>query len=206
MTKPEKLDLYRKHKDEYVAPAQPVLIEAKPALYLAVVGAGEPGGKVFQERIGALYSMAYTIKMTRQFEGRGDYVVCKLEAQWWLKDGSADFSKAPKSEWQWKLLIRTPDFIVQADLDKAVGVLTEKGKSAGVKDVRLERIEEGRSVQMLHVGPYDREQETIAKMLAFAGERGLKPHGRHHEIYLSDPRRVPPERLKTILRLPVKAV
>jgi hypothetical protein len=206
MSKTEKIDLYKQHKDEYAAPAKPVLIEAKPARYLAVAGEGEPGGQAFQERIGALYSMAFTIKMTRKFEGREDYVVCKLEALWWLKDGSDDFSKAPRDQWQWKLLIRTPEFIAPADLDRAVAVLTGKGKSPTVKEVRLETIEEGRCVQMLHVGPYDREGETIAKMLAFAEKQGLQRHGLHHEIYLSDPRRVPPERLKTILRLPVAKV
>jgi hypothetical protein len=203
MSKPEKIDLCKQHKDEYATPTKPVLIEAKPALYLTIEGMGEPGGEVFQDRIGALYSMAFTIKMTRKFEGRQDYAVGKLEAQWWAEGVSGDFSKTPKDQWQWKLLIRTPEFITQADMDKAVAALTKKGKSPTVKQVRLEQIAEGRCVQMLHVGPYDREGETVAQMLAFAEKQGLKCHGLHHEIYLSDPRRVPPERLKTILRLPV---
>jgi hypothetical protein len=204
MSKPEKIDLCKQHKDEYATPTKPVLIEAKPALYLTIEGMGEPGGEVFQDRIGALYSMAFTIKMTRKFEGRQDYAVGKLEAQWWAEGASGDFSKTPKDQWQWRLLIRTPEFITQTDMDKAVAALTKKGKSPTVKLVKLEQIAEGRCVQMLHVGPYDREGETIAQMVAFAEKQGLTCHGLHHEIYLSDPRRVPPERLKTILRLPVK--
>lgn len=203
MSKTEKTDLYKLHKDEYVTPKKPVLINVKPAAYLTIAGKGEPGGEEFQDRVGALYSMAYTIKMTRKFEGLQDYAVCKLEAQWWVEGEPEDFATVPKDQWQWKLLIRTPDFITQADLDKAVAALTKKGKSPTVKDVVLETIDEGRCVQMLHVGPYDREGETVAVMNAFMKEQGLKRHGLHHEIYLSDPRRVPPERLKTILRLPV---
>jgi len=203
MSKTEKIDLYKLHKNEYVAPKKPVLIDVQPAAYLAITGTGEPGGEAFQERLGALYSVAYTIKMTRKFEGLQDYAVCKLEGQWWLEDGSDDFSKTPKNQWRWRLLIRTPDFIRQSDLDKAVATLTAKGKSPAVKDVKLETVDEGRCVQMLHIGPYDREEETIAAMNSLVEQQGLSRCGLHHEIYLSDPRRIPPERLKTILRLPV---
>jgi hypothetical protein len=203
MSKTEKIDLYTLHKKEYVTPKTPVLIDARPAAYLAIEGQGEPGGEAFQERIGALYSMAFTIKMTRKFAGKQDYAVCKLEGQWWAGGCGGDFSKVPKDQWRWKLLIRTPDFIRQADLNRAVEAVMKKGKSPVVKEVKLETIHEGRCVQMLHVGPYDRENETIAAMLSFAKEHGLSPCGFHHEIYLSDPRRVAPERLKTILRLPV---
>lgn len=102
------------------------------------------------------------------------------------------------------MMIRTPEFIEQRDLESAAAKLIEKKKGEGVDRVKLERIDEGRCVQMLHVGPYDKEHETIAEMLAFARERDLAVHGLHHEVYLSDPRRVPPERLKTILRQPVR--
>ena len=203
MSTAEKIDLHKLHKNEYVTPKKPVLIDVKPAAYLAIAGRGEPGGEAFQERIGALYSMAFTIKMTRKFAGRQDYGMCKLECQWWAQGECRDFSKVPRDQWCWKLLIRTPDFITQTDLDKAVAALTKKGKSPLARDVILERIEEGRCVQMLHVGPYDREGETVAVMMRFLEDQGLAFCGRHHDIYLSDPRRVPPERLKTIIRLPV---
>ena len=200
----EKIDLYKRHKDEYVAPKKPALVKLKPAVYLAIDGQGPPGGTLFTAHIGALYGAAFTIKMTQKFGGRQDYAVCKLEGQWWT-DESPDFSKVPKEQWRWKLLIRTPDFVGEDELKQAVAVLLKRGKPEEVKQVRLETLTEGMCVQMLHVGPYERECETIALMRGFAESKHLAFHGRHHEIYLSDPRRVPPERLKTILREPVRA-
>jgi hypothetical protein len=199
-----KIDLYKLHKQDYATPRKPVLITMKPATYLAIDGQGEPGGPDFADRIGALYGMAFTVKMTRKFAGEQDYAVCKLEAQWWGRNGSPDFVNLPKGQWNWKLMIRTPDFVKKDELKKAVAALLKKGKSPTVKEVQLEGINEGLCVQMLHVGPYEREGETCALMLAHVRQNGLKPHGWHHEIYLSDPRRVPPERLKTILRQPVR--
>jgi hypothetical protein len=198
----EKIDLYKVHKSDYVTPKKPVLIEVKKATYLAISGQGEPGGKNFEARIGALYGMAFTIKMTRKFAGEQDYAVCKLEAQWGENGGENDFSK-PKSEWHWKLMIRTPDFVKDADLKQAVAALLKRGKGVEVQEVKLDSIAEGPCVQMLHVGPYDREMETVELMKAHAEKNGWKFRGPHHEIYLSDPRRVPPEKLKTILRMPV---
>jgi hypothetical protein len=198
-----KIDLYKLHKTEYAATRKPALVELKPAAYLAISGQGAPGGEQFAASIGALYAMAFTIKMTRKFAGKQDYAVCKLEGQWWTEPES-DFANSPREQWRWKLLIRTPDFVGDTDLRQAVAVLLKRGKAEDVKRVRLESLAEGQCVQMLHVGPYDREPETIAVMKAFAEKKQLKFSGRHHEIYLSDPRRVPPERLKTILRHPAR--
>jgi hypothetical protein len=201
----EKLDLYKVHKEEYIAPKKPTFVNVKKAQYLAVSGRGAPGSEAYQSKISALYSMAYTIKMTRKFEGKEDYVVGKLEAQYWADDESADFSDIRLEDFNWRLLIRTPDFIKKKDLKEAVGNLVDKGKGEGVDQVELVSLSEGKCVQMLHVGPYDQEQATIQEMLELAKAEGCTVHGRHHEIYLSDPRRVAPEKLKTILRLPVKS-
>ena len=198
-----KLDLYKLHKTEYAATRKPALVDVQPATYLAVSGQGAPGGALFTACIGALYGMAFTIKMTRKFAGKQDYAVCKLEGQWW-SDPAADFASLPKDQWLWKLMIRTPDFIKEDDLHQAVAVLCKRGKGEGTDHVRLESLAEGPCVQMLHVGPYEKECETIALMKAFAEKQQLQFSGKHHEIYLSDPRRVPPERLKTILRQPVR--
>jgi hypothetical protein len=198
-----KLDLYKLHKAEYVATRKPVLVELKPASYLAVSGQGAPGGDLFTASIGALYGMAFTIKMTRKFAGLQDYAVCKLEGLWW-SESAANFAKLPKDQWLWKMLIRTPDFIKDDDLRQSVAVLLKRGKGEDVKRVRLESLAEGRCVQMLHVGPYEKEGETVAVMKALAEKQQLVFSGKHHEIYLSDPRRVPPERLKTIVRQPVR--
>ena len=203
MTPSEKIDLYKQHKDQYAAPKKPVLLTVEEATYLAINGRGAPGGEEFTDKIGALYSAAYTIKMTRKFSEQRDYVVCKLEALWWFEEGK-DFESTPREDWQWKLMIRTPDIVKPKELEKASAALIEKGKSPSVRDVKLEGISEGLCVQMLHVGPYDKEGDTVEVMKTFAEEQGLEFRGRHHEIYLSDPRRVAPERLKTILRHPVR--
>ena len=203
MAAQEKVDLFRTLRDEYAAPSSPVLVTVGEGTYLAIEGQGVPGGEEFQAKVGALYAVAYTIKMTRRFGGQQDYVVGKLEAQWWGEGEGEALDGLPREQWRWRLLIRTPGFVGEEELERAVAVLLEKGKQAEVAQVRLEKMAEGTCAQMLHVGPYDREHETVARMKELAAREGLTPHGKHHEIYLSDPRRVPPDRLKTILRMPV---
>ena len=109
----------------------------------------------------------------------------------------------PAEQWHWQLLLRTPDFVAVDELARAVTALRKRGKEGDASLVRLESIAEGRCGQMLHVGPYDKEGDTIAVMTQLAAARGLRCAGPHHEIYISDPRRVAPAKLKTILRLPV---
>ena len=202
MGNPEKINLYEQFKSEYKSPKQPTLIETTSANYLTIDGRGEPGGDCFQESVGALYSAAFTIKMTRKANGLGDYVVCKLEGLWW-SDKNKEFARVAQKQWQWKLMIRTPDCVTQDDLQRAADAIISKGKSTEGARVMLEPIDEGLCVQLLHIGPYEQEAETVARMDQFMKENALVRNGRHHEIYLSDPRRVPPERLKTILRQPV---
>lgn len=204
MRKQDEVDLSRSHKDEYAAPKEPILVDIGVGHYLAIAGRGSPGGDEFTAKLGALYGVAYTVRMIRNAAGRQDYVIGKLEAQWWAEDESTDFAKVRTSDWRWRLLIRTPDFVEDEEVAEAVEVLLTKGKGAEVKEVRLTSLAEGPCVQMLHIGPYDKERSTIAEMTEFAKRQGLAPAGRHHEVYLSDPRRIPPERLRTILRLPVR--
>lgn len=201
----EKIDLFRQLKDrDYLAAKKPAVVDVGKAAYLSIEGRGAPGGEEFNRKIGALYGAAYTVKMSRKFSGAQDYVVGKLEAQWWAEGESGNFSAVPPEQWLWRLMIRVPDFIGRDELERAADVLLEKGKDQEVREVKLRCLEEGRCVQMLHVGPYDREGETVGEMTRFAEAQGLSCTGPHHEIYISDPRRVPPERLKTILRLPVR--
>jgi len=195
-----KLDLLKLHKADYVAPKKPVLLDIKPARYLAVEGVGTPGGEVFQSRIGALYAMAYTLKMTRKFEGQQNYTIGKLEARY------LNFDQTPlpkKDAWHWQLLIRTPEFVSDEELTRAVAALSKRGKQGDAPLVKLMDLNEGNSVQLLHVGPYDTECASFALMETFAKKQGLSLLGQHHEIYISDPRRVEPAMLKTILRAPV---
>ena len=199
-----KLDLFKKHKAEYVAPKKPVLVKIGPAKYLAVEGKGEPSGVSFQGAIGALYAVAFTIKMTRKTAGKGEYKVAWLEGLWWGPNKAAPFSVKLPKDWRWKLLIRTPTFVSMRDLARAQQALLAKGKAPEFRKVKLETIREGRCVQMLHVGPYEREAATLEAMHDFAHATGLEFRGVHHEIYLSDPRRVPPGKLRTILRHSVR--
>ena len=199
-----KLDLYQINKADYATPRKPVLLRIAQATYLGIAGRGTPGGEAFQQAIGALYSVAFTIKMASKFAGR-DYGVSKLEGLWWVDSGRS-FMTEPKDEWSWRLLIRTPDFIGKREMEAARKQLAEKGKDPLFKEVELTTLNEDQCVQMLHAGPYDREPETIRQMETFAAGQGCRFDGLHHEIYLSDPRRVAPEKLRTILRIPVRQV
>lgn len=200
--KKTKVDLYKEFKSEYITPKQPAFVTVGPANYLSITGKGAPGGDQFRSRISALYAVAFTLKMAEKFAGH-DYKVCHLEGQWWAENGS-DFRTRQPRDWQWRLLIRVPEFVGQEEVDAAIKAVIAKGKSDLADQVKLEQVTEGRCVQMLHVGPYPEEATTIEKMQALAEGNGVQLRGPHHEIYLSDPNRVPPQRLRTILRYPVE--
>jgi hypothetical protein len=202
-TSGSKLDLHRLHRDEYAPAREPIIVDVGEGRYLAVDGRGEPGGPEFQDKLGALYGMAFTIKMTRKHAGLGDYVIAGLEGQYWPDPGVSALD-APLDIMNWRLMVRTPEAVTEDDLDAARSTLKQRDRGAWVDNVMLVSMAEGPSVQMLHVGPYEAEPATIGTMVEFARAQGFEVHGHHHEIYLSDPRRVPPERLRTILRLPVR--
>jgi hypothetical protein len=132
------------------------------------------------------------------------YTVSKLEGLWWTELAGREFLETPREKWNWKLMIRTPPFITEKEVAGAKAKLLAKGKPREIAGVNLETLEEGQCVQVLHLGPYEAESATIARTREAAGKKGLKFHGLHHEIYLSDPRRVAPAKLRTILRRPVK--
>jgi hypothetical protein len=199
-----KLDLFKLYRDDYTTPATPVIVELKPGKYLATEGQGAPGGDAFRAQIGALYGVAYTIKMSRKAEGLSDYAIGALEALWWHDHPGADFKDVPLEEMRWQLLIRTPEFITPSDLTAAIAKVVERKQDENAHCVQLITLAEGTCAQMLHVGPYETETVTIADMIAFAAGEGFEVSGRHHEIYLSDPNRVAPEKLRTILRLPIR--
>ena len=202
MVTSEKVDLYKDNKKEYAATLKPALVEIGPAVYLSIRGQGAPGGSAFSEAIGALYGVAFTVKMTRKFAGKQDYSVCKLEALW------PNWDEAASDEEQrvWQLMIRTPKFITAQDISQAIGTLMKRGKGSDVQKVELRSLDEGLCIQALHVGSYKDEGKTLSRMWALAEKKGLRTAGIHHEIYLSDPRRVAASKLKTILREPVTKI
>lgn len=210
-------DFKKEYKEFYLPPRKPALVDVPPMRFIAVRGAGDPNqeGGAYQEAIGLLYGVAFTIKMSRlgdhRIEGYFDYVVPPLEGFWWQDGGGVDYAHevdyAHKEAFRWISLIRLPDFVTEADFNWAVEAAAKK-KKQDFSRVELLRYAEGLCVQCMHVGPYDDEPETVRAMTEFAAREGyevdITPERYHHEIYLSDARRVPPEKRKTVLRLPVK--
>ena len=196
----QKIDLFREHRDEYSLETEPHLVTVGSGTYLTVTGSGKPGEPEFQQKLGALYGCAYTLKFDSKQRGR-DFKVGVLEGLWWTTKRGAKAFTAPDATWRWKLLIRVPSFVSASAVRTALVSLAKRGRPTAA--VKRETLREGRSVQSLHVGAYGDEPTTLAKMDAFRRAHRLRFRGRHHEIYLSDPRRVPPTRLRTILRHPV---
>lgn len=206
----KKLDLTKEYKNYYSAKTKPELFEIGSANYLSIKGKGDPSDKLFAENIEALYSVAYTIKFSFKALDK-DFVVSKLEGLWWFdekKHKDITIAAAPKliprSEWEYRLLIRLPDFVGENDISMAMQKVTFKKGIEKAKEVEFYIMNEGKVVQMLHVGPFDKEPESLQKISEVITSLGLKRNGLHHEIYLSDFRKTEPAKLKTILREPVK--
>ena len=182
--------------------------------YIAVRGTGDPNQEEgdYKKSIGLLYAIAFTIKMSKksghQIDGYFDYVVPPLEGFWW-QEGVEGFDYTRKEQFHWISVIRLPDFVSRADFDWAVAEATVK-KKQDFSQVEFITVEEGLCVQMLHIGPYDDEPANVALMDAFIAERGyandFSDTRLHHEIYLSDVRRTAPEKLKTVIRHPIKKI
>jgi hypothetical protein len=203
----EKTD-FKKELDVYRAPKGRFEIVDVPELrYLMIDGHGDPNSSApFAGATEALYPVAYKLKFASKQKLGRDYVVMPLEGLWWADDMEAFTSARDKSQWDWTLLIMTPDWIDDAMFAEAVDQVAAKGAPDRLAEVRLESLAEGRCVQTLHVGSYDDETETLARLHdEFIPANGLTMTGRHHEIYLSDPRKVAPEKRRTILRQPVSA-
>jgi len=198
-----KLDLTKEYKTYYTAKTSPEVVEFNEILFLIIGGEGEPGGKEFISKVEALYPLAYGVKNICKKQGK-DFGVPKLEGFWWVESDKPAL-EVPREEWQWKLLIRTPDFVTSGMVEKAKEEVLKKKGIELIKEIQFEKTEEGKCVQILHIGPYSTEPELLAKMRRLMEEKNLVEDGLHHEIYLSDPRRIPEEKKwRTILRQPVK--
>ena len=205
-------DYKKEYKEFYLPPAKPGLVEIPSMNFLAVRGQGDPNREdgEYKAAMGLLYAIAFTVKMSKlgshHMEGYFDYVVPPLEGFWWDKDGGAvDYGR--KEDFRWISLIRLPDFVTISEFDWATAEATAKKKQDFSK-VEFFPYEEGLCVQCMHLGSYDDEPATLRTMEDFAAGEGyvpdLGPKRYHHEIYLSDARKVPPARRKTVLRVPVK--
>tara|TARA_R110000868_G_scaffold304437_3_gene564989 strand:+ start:9875 stop:10480 length:606 start_codon:yes stop_codon:yes gene_type:complete len=197
----EKLDLVKTDKNYYSAKQTPEIREYSENQFLSIEGKGEPAGVIFIESVKALYPLAYGVKKISKKLGM-DFGVPKLEGLWWVNSDKHALD-VPRSEWHWKLMIRMPSFVNLEFVEEAKIEVIKKKKLELVKNIHLINLTEGTCVQALHVGPYSTEHHTIQKMEDLVLEKGLKIQGLHHEIYLSDPTKTSPEKLKTILRYPV---
>lgn len=179
-------------------------LEVPPMRYLMIDGHGDPNTKEFGERIETLFSVAFPLKFTSKNELGRDYVVPPLEGQWWADDLEYFTSRRDKSRWSWTLMIMTPEWLSADDVAAVVAKSRVKKPSLRFDDVRLEQLDEGPCVQTLHVGAFDDEGSVLAQIHdEYLPAHGLRPTGKHHEIYLSDFRKVAPESQRTLLRQPV---
>ena len=207
-----KLDFKKLYKDLYSPSAKrPALVEVPDMDFLMIDGRGDPNtAQEFQQAMEALYGVFYTVKFARKRAGaKDDYVVPPPEGLWWM-EGLTEFGPRmaelmrKKDQWKWTLMIARPPQVTAELVQKAISDLTNKKDLPALKKIRLEAFHEGLSAQILHVGPYCDEPPTIAALQVFIAEQSCRPRGKHHEIYLSDPRRTAPAKLKTILRQPVE--
>lgn len=199
------LDAYRAKRGEFR------ILEVPPMQYLMVDGAGDPNSaQAYQDAVSALFPVAYTLKFASREQLGIDTVVMPLEGQWHATDMESFTSRRDKSAWEWALMIMVPEHVTREMFDRAVDTVEEKlarkkQASPALRSVRLENLHEGLCVQTLHVGSYDDEAPVLDELHhRFIPENGLAMTGLHHEVYLSDVRRVDPSKLRTILRQPVE--
>lgn len=207
-------DYKKEYKEFYLPKSRPGIVDVPSMNFIAVRGKGdpnEPDGE-YKAAMGLLYGIAFTVKMSKlgdhRIDGYFDYVVPPLEGFWW-QDGVSGIDYGSKETYQWISLIRLPDFVTKSDFDWAIDEATRK-KKTDFSRVEFFTYHEGLCVQCMHIGPYDDEPATVALMDEYIKEQGfetdISDRRFHHEIYLSDARRVAPEKRKTVLRHPIKPI
>jgi len=200
----EKIDLKKELKAFYNPSRKaPVLVDVPAINFIMVDGEGDPGvAQAYFDAVGALYGVAYSVKFALKAEGSSpDFSVMPLEALWWADDMN-DFVDARRDRWKWTAMIAMPDFVTAADVDEAKVRAAKKNDNPSIGVVRLEHFKEGPAAHIMYLGRYSDEGPTIAALHQFITDNGKHLSGLHHEIYLSDPRRTAPEKLKTVIRQP----
>ncbi len=199
-----KLDLKKVFKHLYAPSTKDVsIVDVPPLPFLMVDGSGNPNtAQSYADAVSALYSTAYTLKfMLKTRDAALDFAVMPLEGLWWADDMDA-FGQGDKDEWLWTMMIAQPDFVTAADVQGALAEARRKKTVAALDLVRFETLHEGPSAQILHLGPYADETANIARLHDWIAANGYVRSGKHHEIYLSDPSRTAPEKLRTVVRQP----
>ncbi len=200
-------DLKKELKTLYNPSAKEVSIVDVPVMsFLMLDGEGDPrDSEAFAAAMEVLYSASYAVKfMLKRSEPSLDYSVMPLEGLWWLANSAKYNPDAPRDNWRWTLMIMQPDAVTAELVGEAIDEVRKKKDPVALKGLRFARYEEGQAAQIMHIGPYAEEAPTITRLHDFINQNGYQPRGKHHEIYLSDPRRTAPEKLRTILRQPIE--
>ena len=202
-------DLVKLHKSLYSPSAKHAAIVEVPELaFLMVDGRGDPNtSEAYHQALEALYGVAYTLKFSlKKRDAERDFKVAPLEGLWWADAAapSMDELQRDRDAWNWTMMIAVPDAVIEGEVAAAAQAAARKRDLPAAELLRLERLEEGLAAQIMHIGPYAQEAPTIALLHDFVAAQGYELRGRHHEIYLGDPRRTAPERLKTVIRHPVR--
>ena len=200
----EKTDLKKVHKKSYSAKAEPKIVEVPPLKYIAFDGEGSPASRNFEDAMGVLYGLAYTIKFMCKVEEK-DFTVMPLEGTWWA-DNLDDFVNGNKDNWKWTVMIAVPDFVDQNLFEEGRAALDAKKDVPQLEKGYLQIFDDGLAAQIMHIGPYSEETENIEKLHKFVADQGYKLVKNHREIYISSPQRTAPEKLKTIIRHPIELI
>lgn len=200
----DKIEFKKAYKQYYQAKIEPEFVDIPELQFLKINGHGDPDAAEFAQAVEALYGLYYTIKFARKKAGVGpEYSSGPLEGLWWMENQEG-FDVTKRDDWSWRLLLWVPDKISSEDLTSAKQELSKKKQNERITIVTLERFREGKAAQILHLGSYAEEGPTVEKLHRFIKENGRSLRGHHHEIYLGDPRRVAPNKLRTIIRHPVE--
>lgn len=198
------VDVVRTEKALYRPPPDPVVVDVPEMTFLMIDGTGDPAvSPEYSAAVQAVYSLSYGLKFAVRHAGGPDRKVSPLEGLWWW-DGGSDFASAPRSEWSWTTMIRQPPEVTPELFADVTAATARKKPGIPLDRVRYETFHEGLCAQVMHRGPYADEPPTIMRLHAFIAEQGGELVGRHHEIYLSDPTRTAPEKMRTVLRQPMR--
>lgn len=208
-----KVDYKKQYKDIYFPSAkEPMIIDVPEMQFVMVDGVGAPEGEQYQDAVQALYGITFTIKMWpkkgKTPAGYFEYVIPPLEGLWWMNnpDGTQmeGFMQEAREKWQWTSMIRQPEFVTAELFAEALAEIKEKKPNPKLDEARFETFIEGLCVQIMHIGPYSEEGPTIERMHQYAHDQGYRLRDKHHEVYLGDPRKTDPKKLKTVLRHPIE--
>ena len=205
-----KIDLKKENKELYNPSTEEISLVNVPEMnFLMIDGQGDPNtSKEYQDAMETLFPVSYKTKFISKKEKSQDYVVMPLEGLWWV-DNMEDFTIEDKSGWKWTVMMRQPDFVTRSMINKAMDEVEKKKDPPALSKIRFESLNEGLCAQIMHIGPYSEEGSTVERLHNFIHEKeydfdGSRPREKHHEIYLSDMRRTKPERLRTIIRQPIR--